>query len=97
MGKLRADLGHPAPFNLKLLGVGNEQWGPQYVERYKVFAKAIKEKYPNVKLVTQCWSESDGELFDYLNPTLRGLKADILDEHYYKNPEWFLQNAWALR
>jgi alpha-L-arabinofuranosidase len=92
-GKLRTDLGHPAPFNLKLLGVGNEQWGPQYIERYKVFAKTIKEKYPDVKLVTSVGPSPDGELFDYLNPTLRGLKADIIDEHYYKNPEWFLQNA----
>lgn len=92
-GKLRADLGHPAPFNMKLLGIGNEQWGPQYVERYKVFAKAIKEKYPNVKLVTSVGPSPDGELFDYLNPIMRELKADIIDEHYYKNPEWFLQNA----
>ena len=45
-GKLRADMGHAAPFNLKFIGVGNEQWGPQYIERYKVFTKAIKEKYP---------------------------------------------------
>jgi alpha-L-arabinofuranosidase len=92
-GKLRADLGHPAPFNLKLLGIGNEQWGPQYIERYKVFSKAIKEKYPDVKLVTSVGPNPDGELFDYLNPTLRSLQADILDEHYYKNPEWFLKNA----
>jgi len=44
-GKLRADLGHPAPFNLKMIGVGNEQWGPQYIERWKLFTKAIKDKY----------------------------------------------------
>jgi alpha-L-arabinofuranosidase len=92
-GRLRTDLGHPAPFNLKLLGIGNEQWGPQYIERYKVFAKAIKTKYPEIKLVTSVGPNPDGELFDYLNPTLRGLNADILDEHYYKNPEWFQQHA----
>lgn len=92
-GKLRADLGHPSPFNLKLLGIGNEQWGPQYVDRYKVFAKAIKDKYPYVKLVTSVGPSPDGDLFDYLNPTLRELKADILDEHYYRDPQWFLKNA----
>lgn len=92
-GKLRTDLGHPAPFNLKLLGIGNEQWGPQYIDRYKVFAKAIKAKYPEVKLVTSVGPSPDGELFDFLNPRLRELNADILDEHYYKNPEWFQQNA----
>lgn len=92
-GKLRADLGHPSPFNLKLMGIGNEQWGPQYIDRYKVFAKAIKDKYPDVRLVTSVGPSPDGELFDYLNPTLRELKADILDEHYYRDPQWFLKNA----
>jgi len=92
-GKVRADLGHPRPFNLKLLGVGNEQWGPQYVDRYKVFAKSIKEKYPAIKLVTSVGPSPDGELFEYLNPTLRSLNADIIDEHYYQKPEWFLQHA----
>lgn len=92
-GKIRAEMGHPAPFNLKLLGVGNEQWGEQYIERYKLFAKAIKEKYPAVKLVSSVGPNPDGALFDYLNPTLRALKADILDEHYYRAPDWFLKNA----
>lgn len=92
-GKIRAQMGHPAPFNLKLLGVGNEQWGEQYVERYKLFAKAIKEKYPAVQLISSVGPNPDGPLFDYLNPTLRGLKADILDEHYYRAPDWFLKNA----
>ena len=92
-GKVRAQMGHPAPFNLKLLGVGNEQWGEQYIERYKLFAKAIKEKYPAIRLVSSVGPNPDGPLFDYLNPTLRGLKADILDEHYYRAPDWFLKNA----
>jgi alpha-L-arabinofuranosidase len=92
-GKLRAEMGHPAPFNLKLLGVGNEQWGPQYIDRYKVFEKAIKAKYPAIKLVTSAGPNPDGELFEYLNPALRALKVDIIDEHYYRAPDWFLKNA----
>src|SRR4029079_17199925 len=48
-GKLRAQMGHPAPFNLKMMGVGNEQWGPQYIERYIIFSKAINAKYPNIR------------------------------------------------
>jgi alpha-L-arabinofuranosidase len=92
-GKVRAQMGHPAPFNLKLLGVGNEQWGEQYVERYKLFAKAIKEKYPAVQLISSVGPSPDGPQFDYLNPTMRALKADIIDEHYYKLPDWFLKNA----
>ena len=44
-------MGHPAPFNLKMIGVGNEQWGPQYVERYALFAKVLKAKHPEIALV----------------------------------------------
>jgi alpha-L-arabinofuranosidase len=92
-GKVRAQMGHPAPFNLKYLGVGNEQWGPQYVERYQLFAKALKAKYPEVQLISSVGPSPDGERFDYLSKAMRDLKADIVDEHYYKSPEWFLQSA----
>ena len=92
-GKKRAQLGHPKPFNLKLLGVGNEQWGLQYVERYKIFEKAIHAKYPQIKLVTSVGPFPKGEIFDYLNTTFRKMKADILDEHYYQSPQWFLDNV----
>jgi len=92
-GKRRAEMGHPEPFNLKMLGVGNENWGPQYIERLKIFQKAIKEKYPEIKLVTSSGTDPNGERFDYLNGELRKIKADFIDEHYYRRPEWFLQNA----
>jgi alpha-L-arabinofuranosidase len=92
-GKLRADLGHPAPFNLKLLGVGNEQWGEQYIERHKIFSKAIKEKYPEIRLISSVGPSPDGDMFDYLSKEMTELKAEIIDEHYYRSPEWFLQNA----
>jgi alpha-L-arabinofuranosidase len=92
-GKVRADMGHPAPFNLKMLGVGNENWGPQYVERLKIFTKAIKSKYPNIKLVNSSGTDPNGERFGFLNDTLRKMHADIIDEHYYRRPEWFFQNA----
>jgi alpha-L-arabinofuranosidase len=86
-------LGHPAPFNLKILGVGNENWGPQYLERLAVFTKAIKAKYPKIKLVNSSGTDPVGERFDYLNNALRKAGADLIDEHYYRRPEWFLQNA----
>ena len=92
-GRLRAQMGHPAPFNLKMLGVGNEQWGPQYIERYKIFSKAIKTKYPQIKLINSVGPDPDGDRFNFLNDTLRKMKADFLDEHYYRSPEWFTQNA----
>ncbi len=92
-GKMRAVMGHPDPFHLKMMGIGNENWGPQYVERLKIFTKEIKVKYPNIKLVNSSGTDPNGERFDYLNTELRKMKADIIDEHYYRRPEWFLQNA----
>jgi len=92
-GGLRAAMGHPARFNLKMMGVGNEQWGPQYVERYKIFTAAIKAKYPNIKLVNSVGPFSSGDMFNFLNDTLRKMHADLLDEHYYAPPDWFLKNA----
>lgn len=92
-GKLRAEMGHPQPFNLKILGIGNEQWADQYIERYLVFAKILKEKYPDVRLVSSVGPFPEGELFDYMSRQLTAAKADIIDEHYYQKPEWFLQNA----
>ena len=92
-GKLRVAMGHSAPFNLKMIGVGNEQWGPQYIERYQLFVKAIKAKYPEIKVVTSTGPFPDGELFEYADKELRTMGADIIDEHYYRKPEWFLENA----
>lgn len=71
----------------------HKQWGPQYIERYKIFEKAIHAKYPHVKLVSSLGPDPDDERFDYLNKNFRSLKTDILDEHYYRAPEWFLQNV----
>jgi alpha-L-arabinofuranosidase len=92
-GSVRAKMGHPAPFNLKMMGVGNENWGPQYIERLKIFQKAIKNKYPDFKLICSSGTDPSGERFDYLNDELRAMKADFIDEHFYRKPDWFLSNA----
>ncbi|MFO7672528.1 MAG: alpha-L-arabinofuranosidase C-terminal domain-containing protein [Lutibacter sp.] len=92
-GKIRNDMGHPKPFNLKYIGVGNEQWGPAYIERYKVFEKAIKGKYPNIIIVSGSGPFPDGDYFDYGMEELKKLNAEIIDEHYYRSPEWFRENA----
>ncbi len=92
-GKLRADMGHPQPFNLKFIGVGNEQWGPQYIERFILFEKAIKSKYPEIKIISGSGPFPDGEMFEYGWEELKKLDAEIVDEHYYRAPEWFFQNA----
>ncbi|MBP6760020.1 MAG: alpha-L-arabinofuranosidase [Flavobacterium sp.] len=92
-GRIRSEMGHPKPFNLKLIGVGNEQWGPEYIERYKVFEKAIKAKYPKMTIVSGAGPFPDGDYFEYGTKELKKLNAEIVDEHYYKNPKWFRDNA----
>jgi alpha-N-arabinofuranosidase len=92
-GKLRSQMGHPEPFNLKMIGVGNEQWGAQYIERYIIFEKAIHKVYPTIKIVSGTGPSPDGNLFDYAAKELKKLNAQIVDEHYYANPEWFMKNA----
>jgi alpha-N-arabinofuranosidase len=92
-GKIRTQMGHPASFSMKFIGVGNEQWGPQYIERYAAFARAIKEKHPDIKIVTGTGPSPNGKDFDFAAKELKKLNAQIVDEHYYANPEWFLKNA----
>jgi alpha-L-arabinofuranosidase len=92
-GKKRADMGHPAPFNMKYLGVGNEQWGPQYIERFIAFEKVLKAKYPEITLVSTTGPFPEGEEFDYLDKTLREMNVELIDEHYYRPPQWFRENA----
>ncbi|MCX6333722.1 MAG: alpha-L-arabinofuranosidase [Bacteroidia bacterium] len=92
-GKLRASMGHPEPFNLKFIGVGNEQWDEQYIERYKLFEKALKEKHPEIKIVSGSGPSASGAYFDYAWGELKKLGPALIDEHYYMPPEWFLKNA----
>jgi alpha-L-arabinofuranosidase len=92
-GMIRAQMGHPEPFHLTMMGVGNEQWGTRYVDRYKVFAAALKAKHPEIQLVVAAGPAPAGEPFDSMWATWRTLKADIVDEHYYMAPDWFLANT----
>jgi alpha-L-arabinofuranosidase len=92
-GAKRAALGHPEPFNLKMMGVGNEQWGPQYIERYEKFSRALKRKYPGIALIAAAGPDPGDERFKFLWSKLRALNADIVDEHCYSQPAWFLANT----
>ncbi|MCH7410526.1 alpha-L-arabinofuranosidase [Belliella sp. DSM 111904] len=92
-GAKRAAMGHPEPFDLKYIGVGNENWGPQYIERADVFEKAIKSAYPEMIIVSTSGPSPDGHEFDYLWKELTARNAELIDEHYYKSPEWFLESA----
>ena len=92
-GKKRAEKGHPAPFNLKFLAVGNEQWDNLYYERLRPFVKAIKAKYPNIKLIGTSGPDSEGEMFDKGWKAMKELKADLVDEHFYRDEHWFLSHG----
>lgn len=92
-GKVRIDMGHPESFQLKYIAIGNEQWGEGYVERLIPFMEAIREKYPEIKIIGTAGPAPDGEHFDYLWPKMTELNVDLVDEHYYRSPEWFLENA----
>ncbi len=92
-GKIRAEVGHQAPFDMKYIGIGNEQWGPDYFERYIAFEKAIKAKYPEIIVVSGSGPFPEGDYFDYGMKELRKINAEIVDEHYYRPPQWFFENA----
>ncbi len=78
-GKVRASNGHPEPFHLKYIEIGNENLGPNYEERYARFQRAIKDRYPEIQIVA--------------NTRVRSAPLDILDEHYYSSPAFFIGQA----
>lgn len=94
-GRKRIEAGHPAPFNLKYIGIGNEQWEKQYFERYEIFHKAIKDKYPEIKLITSAGWTAEGDDFDKAYEWMKTTeqKAELVDEHFYKAPKWFIENV----
>lgn len=92
-GAKRAAMGHPEPFNMKMLGVGNENWDAPYIERYAKFHAVLKEKHPEIQLVSSSGPSPNDGHFKYAWPKLRELNADIVDEHCYAKPEWFFNNT----
>ncbi|MBQ8059353.1 MAG: carbohydrate binding domain-containing protein [Prevotella sp.] len=93
-GKVRAEMGHPEPFNLKYLGVGNEQWdykdNPAFTARLKKFMEVLKKKHPEIKYIGTTGPDSEGWKFDLLQPKMKELKVDLYDEHFYRNEDWFM-------
>lgn len=92
-GKKRADLGHPKPFHLQYIGLGNEEVQEQFFTNYPKFSAAIKAKYPDIMIISNSGQTSGGEHFDKMWDFARAQQADLVDEHYYNSPEWFLQNT----
>ena len=93
-GKVRAQMGHPAPFNLKFLGIGNENQGKEFWERFDIIYKAVKAQYPNITIVSTAGARESGREFDNNYAEIDAKYADTyVDEHYYKNDEWFFSQG----
>lgn len=95
--KLRADMGHPKPFNLKYLGIGNEQWdyegNPAFTKRLKIFVDAIRKVHPEIKLIGTTGPNSEGKEFEVLQSRMKEIGCDLYDEHFYRDEEWFLKSG----
>ena len=100
-GKKRAEQGHPEPFKLHYLGIGNENGREHYYERYKYIADRVRQQYPDIKLIMSSGAfPSDDTFFNTWkqvreweqNPASSGI-VDLVDEHYYCPPSWFLSNT----
>lgn len=91
-GAVRTELGHAEPFNLEYIGIGNEEIGDGFFERYPYFHKAIKEKYPDIKIINTSGPFATGEGYDAGWKSALENNSDMVDEHYYSSPEWFLAN-----
>lgn len=82
-GSIRAQNGHPEPFHLKYIEIGNENFGTDYFRNYERIANAISAKYPSIKLIANDWAGSHP-----ISPA-----PDLIDEHYYNHPDWFIFHA----
>lgn len=100
-GKVRASLGHPAPFNMEMVGIGNEQWETKdnrFFDRYCAFEKAIHDKYPEMKLIGSAGPNVEWPEFTKAWDFIRGKTksnpsfAYAIDEHYYMPPAWFVSH-----
>ena len=92
-GKVRADMGHPEPFNMTHIGVGNEENLPdEYAANFVKFRDAIKAKYPNMVVISNSGPDDTGAAFDRHWAHNRANNVDMVDEHYYNDPDWFLAN-----
>ncbi len=99
-GKVRVSMGHPEPFGLELMGIGNEQWQDEkhdFFERYLIFEKRIHEKYPEIKLIGSAGPDITSERYTaawdfYRKNQDKENFAYALDEHYYVKPEWLFEH-----
>ena len=93
-GSLRAEMGHPDPFELKYIAIGNENWAASYFTRYGILEKIVKEAYPNITTIVAAGPVAEGGLInDSWNNIRRSFSDSLVDEHYYMDSGWFLKNT----
>ena len=92
-GKVRAEMGHPKPFGLTHIGVGNEENLPrEFFARFQRFRAAIEAKHPDITVISNSGPDDSGTTFETAWQLNREGGVDMVDEHYYNSPQWFLQN-----
>ncbi|MGN0854117.1 MAG: alpha-L-arabinofuranosidase C-terminal domain-containing protein [Kiritimatiellia bacterium] len=92
-GRVRAEMGHPAPFNLKMVGIGNENWNAEFFDRCEPIAKILRAKHPEIKIIGSAGPAPDEGRFKYAWNRVTKESADVVDEHFYCDPNWFLAQA----
>ncbi len=94
-GAKRAAAGHPEPFHLEYLGIGNEdKITPEFEQRFKIIYAEVKAKHPEITIVGTAGPFHSGEDFEKGWKIANNLKVPVIDEHYYTNPEWFITNQY---
>lgn len=93
--KLRAEAGHPAPFNLKIIGIGNENWGEVYNKNFDIMRAAVKEKYPEIEVIWTVGFDCFGhEQYEERRAPFDGKWPEVIvDDHFYRSPEWCIEHA----
>lgn len=93
-GAKRAAAGHPQPFHLEYIGIGNEdKQTPEFRERFKMIYDAVKAKHPEITVIGTVGPSPDGEDFELGWKFANELNIPMVDEHYYQKTDWFLKNT----
>ncbi|MCH9274769.1 hypothetical protein JS533_000470 [Bifidobacterium amazonense] len=92
-GAVRASMGHPDSFHLKYLGIGNEETGSEFYERYDIIAKAVRERYPDIRLIGSAGPSISGQQEKRIWADAAKTGTAFMDEHFYHDPEWFIANV----
>ncbi|KRA38823.1 MULTISPECIES: alpha-L-arabinofuranosidase C-terminal domain-containing protein [unclassified Nocardioides] len=91
-GAVRAGLGHPEPFDMKMIGLGNEENTTTFEANFPQFKQAVEAAYPDIAIISNSGPDDTGTRFDTLWSFNRAQGVDMVDEHYYNDPDWFLDN-----